>query len=124
MDTEALTISQVRPEVDLSLGGNRKSKADSSIGRQHHVASPTTGQTRPHSAHKPPSLQNGATGTQLQEETALPNGDRARTGTSVVSVDLYPLSGFLRSLLDQEKALWERNEILLKSLKSKSDLLD
>ena len=114
MDTQAVTISQVPPKVDSPSGSS--SKPDSSSGRYHHAASPTTGQTRPRSA---PKLQNGATETQLQEEAGLSDGDQARTGTSVVPIDLYPLSGFLRSLLDQEKALWERNEILLKSLKSK-----
>lgn len=112
MNTEVLSIGQI--------SAHRKFSPDpSSAGHDHQAASPTTGQTHPHSGqthpHSVPShLQNGA-GLQREER---PSSGSSR-GSAGSSMDLYPLSGFLRSVLAQEKALWQRNEILLKSFKSK-----
>lgn len=118
MNTETLAIRQVSHAAGTSSGSTRV-KPDPYIGRQHQAASPTTGQTRPHSAPRNASLDDGG----LKEEPRPPSGsNRTSAGSSVVPIDLYPLSGFLKSVLAQENALWEKNELLLKSLKSKTKL--
>lgn len=48
-----------------------------------------------------------------------PSNDSSKTrpGSTVPPADLFPLSGFLRTLLSQEKSLWDKNDLLLKSMK-------
>lgn len=122
MDTQTLAIRHISPETNSS-GMSKRVNPDSPHGRQHQAASPTTGQTRPQSTPRNGGLQNGSKDPGLEEEPApSKRSSQTSTGSSVVPVDLYPLSGFLRSVLGQEKALWERNEILLKSLKSKTSI--
>ena len=111
METEALAIRQISPD-SISSGSSIVVPEAPSRG-QHQTTSPTTGQTRPHSA----PLQTG--GDSKPPEPAS-SSNQESPGSSLVPRDLYPLAGFLRAVLEQEKALWQRNELLLKSLKSKN----
>ena len=141
MDEEVVTIHNASPDVssrrarnlsnpskeakplDPSRGATASS--DPSRKRQYQATSPTTGQTRPHSATGKTSQQNKADTKSEREgnpsgssSDADPPSTSNEHSSSLMPTDLYPLSGFLRIILVQEKALWERNELLLKSLKS------
>lgn len=125
--TEAVAIHQISP--DLEPKSTPKRSPDFFRRPWRHATSPTTGQTRPRSAPSKRSSPKGVDPNSRREARPPQSGDaQARTtttspGSPVVPIDLYPLSSFLRTLLNQEKTLWERNEILLKSLKSKSETL-
>ena len=62
-------------------------------------------------------MQNGTDAESRSDVKPPSDGGRATAGTPGIPTELFPVSGFLRALLDQEKTLWERNEIILKSLK-------
>lgn len=95
--------------------------------QRHQATSPTTGQTRPHSSPSkgrfynstPPSTKT-ANGTNAETSSSNGSSDNGSPNSSVgKSPNLFPLTGFLRLLLEQEKMMWGRNELLLKALKSK-----
>lgn len=122
MNSQGLDTQQV-PPYDSSSLGPQAAKFPSPVPgafRRHHyeATSPTTGQT-----HTRPASGKGPVGTEkgvgAKSEKKIDANSRTAPGSSVVPPDLYPLPGFLRTLLDQERALWDRNEVLLKTLKSK-----
>ena len=128
MDAEGVAIGPASSEANSAAHGKRERGgsvrfSDDSPQRdhQHEATSPTTGQTRPHST---PSSA-GFHASKARDDASSSGGstdDSASSGSSSVggAPKLFPLVGFLRLLLDQEKMLWERNELLLKSLKGEA----
>lgn len=104
----------------LHLEGKRPEPKDGSPSLQkmrrwqqqeeHEVTSPTTGQTRQHSTEH--AQTKGRAGS---DASSVGN---PRSSSATPTMDLYSLSGFLTALLAQERILWERNELLMKSFKS------
>ncbi len=129
MDVEEVTIRQQASPGGSSTrrgkGGSVKFSPESPRRRdQHQATSPTTGQTRPQSnprfQHATPTSKAGAAARETNSSGGSSVDDSASPGSSMGGApNLFPLAGFLRILLDQEKMLWGRNELLLNSLKSK-----
>lgn len=78
--------------------------------QEYKVTSPTTGQTRQH------STKHAQTKERIGSDAS--SSDTPRCSSAVPTMDLYSLSSFLSALLAQERILWDRNELLMKSFKS------
>ena len=118
--------SQQHPNAAQLHHGSGKVSPDAG-GRWQQAASPTTGQQtftqtpKPTPSHHQHDDNEGTKSSRVDSKTPE-NNEQETWGSSSVSPalgDLYPLTGLLNALLTQEKILWERNEILLKSLKRK-----
>lgn len=111
----AVTIRQLSSANNASEHRKLTTTQDLSSRQQHQATSPTTGQTHPHSSRR--GLHNGMDAGPRSGVRPPSDGNKASAGTPGIPMNLFPVSGFLRALLDQEKALWGKNEIILKSLK-------
>ena len=109
MDSEPLDVRTVTPDA-------RPTGAKPSA-EHYQATSPTTGQTRPHHAADKGGGAEGKSERERETSDGSEGSEERAHVPATMPKELFPLPGFLRTLLAQEKTLWERNEFLLNSLK-------